>query len=422
MEKMSQKDLLTLMAAANSQHENFRPLNGFSSDPTYPIWRVEPGKTFIAYVPHYKNEIGTGTVVDYTTPDGETRERFNPDMPIIHRVAGLNTYRDTAGNEQPLHENVRCMNGLVLPSLGFEAGIMCPLCEEAPNNTGLISSLVKKETGRDDLSSEEWRKAAANYDSYRYLRGIRKEVEKDTEYVFPVGIVPMDASGTRPVVKDPKDNSSTLKMYWFVASSNMWGKFKSTNPFAQGSDFNPAGHCYILRYPDASKRDAGRELSITEVKQGDGLPEEFFTLIKDHFDKECANKDHPWDREAMLDKVADCKMRTYKELREMADRIEVKIVNARLMFIEGGTGAANPPRAVAPGAVPAIAGVVSGGGISTGAQTAGVPTDVQLTNMFANTDDLDAGQQGTPQGAQAPAQAARPAVNDPFGDAGDLSI
>lgn len=374
-------------------------------DPTYPRFTYEEGHMYLAYIPHVETEEGTGT---YRTvevkKDGKTikREVFNADTPLVH---GVHTSYTKDGVQKFMMRNVRCINGLNIPELGYSPEKGCPLCDAAIDSQKLTREQVNFAHPGENLQGMEWTTAAQKFDSTRQVTGINsKDQNKSRRYIFAAGIIEVKLDGM-----DYQIVSEEPTMVFMDLSNNQWTKWKDA--FA-GNAESPAGRWFRLSYPDSngSKMESGRNMTVQILNSTAGT--EFgdkLAKLAAAFDNEFLHgKDpehpHPWTLDVIYDKVSASRFLSYDELVKLHDQALQQNAMTRLSL----SGGAQEPSEVG---ITASTGVV-GGGI-TGTAGRAVPPQLNASDVLGQVDAIPS----------APAQAAAPvAAQATTGGVDDLTL
>ncbi len=378
-------------------------------DPTYPRFNFEEGHMYLAYVPHVETPDGTGT---YRTveveKDGKTikREVFNADTPLVH---GVKTTYNKNGVERYMMRNVRCINGLNLPELGYSPKNGCPLCNAAVESQKLLREQVTSAHPGENLQGMDWFTAAQKFDSTRQVTGINsKDQDKSRRYVFAAGIVEVKLDGMNYQIV-----SEEPIMVFMDLSHNQWAKWQDA---CAGVAETPAGQWFRLSYPNSngSKMESGRNMTVAILnipgnEFGDKLKELSAAFDSEFLHGKDPENPHPWTLDVIYEKVSSSRFLPYDELKKIEDNALQQNELTRLS-LHGGTQ--EPSEA----GITASAGV-AGGGITGNAGTA-VPPQLSASDVLGQVDVLPS----TSAQATKAAQAAAPTPQATVGDVDDLTL
>ena len=382
-------------------------------DPSYPRFTYEEGHMYLAYVPHVETEEGTGT---YRTvevqKDGKTykREVFNADTPLVH---GVHTSYSKDGVQKYMMRNVRCINGLNIPELGYSREKGCPLCNAAIDSQKLTREQVKFAHPGENLQGMEWANAAQKFDSTRQVSGINsKDQNKSRRYVFAAGVIEVKLNGM-----DYQIVSEEPTMVFMDLSHNQWTKWKDA---CAGNAESPAGRWFRLSYPDShgSKMESGRNMTVQILNStagsefGDKLAKLAAAFDNEFLHGKDPENPHPWTLDVIYEKVGSSRFLPYDELMKMHDQALQQNEMTRLSL----TGGAQEPSEAG---ITASAGI-AGGGI-TGTAGKAVPPQLDASDVLGQVDTI----QSTPaqaQAAQTQAAQAAPAAQAATGGVDELTF
>lgn len=256
-----------------------------SRDPSYPVWGVHPGEKFLAYIPSFEKE-DLGTVLT----DPKTGEKvFNPERVFSRQISLNNSF-----------SKIRCITGLQIPAYEQFAGVD-PLDEATSRCYDVARAEIEltPPTGDDDKDRAAKR---AIYNKFMHCSS------PTTSYIFPVLIVPIEAS-TKIKPKKDEEGHATAKMYWMVLSESQWEK--KWKDAAAGSEIeNLAGQFFILTYPGnegdtdgTSRRDAARDMTV--IHKPDTATQKFYVDLAKTGNALALKEDHPWDKLALWNTVKE---------------------------------------------------------------------------------------------------------------------
>lgn len=373
-------------------------------DPTYPRFSFEEGHMYLAYVPHVATPENTGTYrIVEVEKDGKTykREVFNADTPLVH---GVNTpYKTKDGIQRFMMRNVRCINGLNIPELGYSPEKGCPLCEAAVDSQNLTREQVDFAHPGENLQGKDWAAAAQKFDSTRQVTGINsKDQNKSRRHVFAAGIIEVKLDGM-----DYQIVSEEPTMVFMDLSNNQWTKWKDA---CAGNAESPAGHWFRLSYPESngSKMESGRNMTVQILTStaGSEFGDKLAKLAAAFDDEFLHGKDpknpHPWTLDVIYDKVGSSRFLPYDELEKMHDNILQQNELTRLS-LTGGTHK------------PSEAGIIASAGIAGGGITGkagnAVPPQLDASDVLGQVDAIPS-TQAAKETAKVEAKAAADDVDD----------